>query len=99
MKYLILLTLLVSCANKVEVPSHVDHSGTITTVNTIRIEIAIPDMMTKAFTDTCNNKCKNEPTCVTACIAQAQQDYTTALINLIAQYNNTTTPATAGVGQ
>jgi hypothetical protein len=72
---------------QVAVPAKIDHSGTVTTENIIKIELAIPSETVQAFDSTCETECKDsqDVTCKETCNAEQQTKYTEALMGLIQQ--------------
>lgn len=82
---------------QVTVPGKVSHdvSGTVTTVNTIRIEVAIPTEITQAFNNTCQTKCagNTDQSCVPTCNATQMTNYTNTLLGLLSQLQSTLVPS------
>lgn len=91
----LLMLLLTLTACQQNIPAKVDHtiSGNATVTNVIRIEVVIPDVMTKAFNTTCNDKCNGDKVCSDLCIAQQTTNYTNNIISLIQQFQQLAAPS------
>lgn len=91
-----ILILLLSCANKVEVPKdvyqHVD--GTVTHI--VRLEITLPETIIKNYQDQCKATClanlDESQQCVDDCITTKETEYMNSILNLIQQFQQTVGP-------